>query len=228
MSEEMTPGETRTRRARRRDARSNGGPPDSAPVDRILEAAESCFRDTGYASVTLREIAERAGVSKSLVLYHFASKDHVFAELQLRIYRRLAKTVKDAVASSDAPPAERAAVALDALTSAVRQRNDLAVHAMLGARALATPAAAPHVRRMRRELRELLRRTMQELFGHEQDRLPLSVDAAGDLLWAALTGLGLQAVLDDSPEELERGFESLRTIVKLAFSATETRVGGHP
>lgn len=75
---------------------------------------------------------------------------------------------------------------------------------------------------MRRELKELLHGTMQEIFGEESERLPLSLEAAGDLLWAALTGLGLQSVLDDSPSELERGFESLRTIVALAFAAGAT------
>lgn len=197
-------------------------PREGDVVDRILTAAHDCFRDAGYSGVSLREIAERAGVSKSLVLYHFESKDHVFAELQLRIYRRLARSVSEAAASSGGSAADRARVALDSLMTAVREGNDLAVHAMLGARALTSPQGAPHVRRMRRELKELLHGTMQEIFGEESERLPLSLEAAGDLLWAALTGLGLQSVLDDSPSELERGFESLRTIVALAFAAGAT------
>ena len=92
---------------------------------------------------------------------------------------------------------------------------------MLGARALTNPDDALHVRRMRRELRALLRGTLQEIFAVDGEPMPLELEAAGDLLWAALTGLGLQAVLDDSPDELERGFDSLRTVVALAFSSKE-------
>ncbi|MCC6217595.1 MAG: TetR/AcrR family transcriptional regulator [Polyangiaceae bacterium] len=196
-------------------------------VQRILSAAEACFRSAGYSGVSLREIAEAAGVSKSLVLYHFDSKDHVFAELQLLVYRRLAQRVREAVAGAGGTTVERALLALDSLMAAVRDHNDLAVHAMLGARALTSDGAAPHVRRMRKELRGLLHGTMQELFGGEAERLPLSVEACGDLLWAALTGLGLQSVLDDSPQDLERGFESLRQIVRLAFQgAPEALQGG--
>lgn len=187
--------------------------------DRILSAAEACFRDAGYERVSIREIAERAGVSKSLVLYHFESKEHVFAELQLRIYRRLAKSVSESARASEGSAHERARVALESLMAAVREGNDLAAHAMLSARALTNPESAPHVRRMRHELRELLGGTMREIFGNDAERLPLSLEAAGDLLWAALTGLGLQSVIDASPSELERGFDSLRTIVALAFSA---------
>jgi AcrR family transcriptional regulator len=192
---------------------------DGDVVERILASAEGCFRDAGYAGVSLREIAERAGVSKSLVLYHFDSKDHVFAELQLRVYRRLAARISESLAAAGGSALSRAGLALDSLMEAVRGGNDLAVHAMLGARAITKPEAAPHVRRMRRELRALLHGTMQEIFGEEHERLPLTLEAAGDLLWASLTGLGLQSALDDSPRELERGFESLRTIVSLAFSA---------
>lgn len=203
----------------RRRSPSKAPARDGDAVERILLAAERCFRDAGYTAVTVREIAAQAEVSKSLVLYHFESKDHVFAELQLRIYRRLAENVKAAVAGSTGTTAERALVALDALMQTVREGNDLAAHAMLGARALASPSVVPHVRRMRRELKTLLHRTMEDLFAGEADRLPLPLARAGDLLWAALTGLGLQAVVDDSPEELERGFESLRTIVALAFAS---------
>ncbi len=194
---------------------------DGDSVDRILGAAEACFREAGYTGVSLREIAEKAGLSKSSVLYHFESKDHVFAELQLRVYRRLASTVTESVEHAGGAAADRARVALDSLISAVRQGNDLTVHAMLGARALTNPDDALHVRRMRRELRALLRGTLQEIFAVDGEPMPLELEAAGDLLWAALTGLGLQAVLDDSPEELERGFDSLRTVVALAFSSKE-------
>jgi AcrR family transcriptional regulator len=189
-------------------------------IERILEAAEASFREAGYGAVTLREIAERAGVSKSLVLYHFDSKDHVFAELQLSVYRRLAQSVTDSVASAGGSAAERAALALDTLIAAVRNGRDLAVHAMLSARALSKPGAAPHVRRMRRELKTLLQNTLADLFGQEAARLPLPLAQAGDLLWAALTGLSLQAVVDDAPEELDRGFEALRTLVGLAFTSS--------
>jgi AcrR family transcriptional regulator len=186
-------------------------------VARILDAAEACFREAGYVGVSLREIAARAGVSKSLVLYHFESKDHVFAELQLSIYRRLAASITEAVANAGGSPEDRARLALSSLIEAVREGNDLALHIMLGARALTSPEASAHVRRTRRELRQLLERTMEQIFGADSQGLPVPLEAAADLVWAALTGLGLQAVLDDSPEALERGFDSLHAIVDLAF-----------
>ena len=42
---------------------------DGDSVDRILGAAEACFREAGYTGVSLREIPEKAGLAKSSVLY---------------------------------------------------------------------------------------------------------------------------------------------------------------
>jgi AcrR family transcriptional regulator len=200
-------------------ARAGNGPDqDSEAVERILEAAEHCFLEAGYAGSSMREIALRAGVSKSLILYHFASKEHLYTELQLRVYERIARRVKESIAAHGGSSVERALVGLDSLLAAAREGNDVAMHALLSARALSNATLAPHVRRMRRELKALLYRTLEEIFGQEADRLPMSLEDAGDLLWAALTGLGLESALD---EDAERGYAALRTVVALVFRPNE-------
>jgi AcrR family transcriptional regulator len=44
---------------------------------RLLDAAGSCFAESGFAKTTVEEIARTAGVSKGLVYHHFRSKDEV-------------------------------------------------------------------------------------------------------------------------------------------------------
>jgi AcrR family transcriptional regulator len=190
---------------------------DPSGAERILSAAEDSFRESTYAGVSLRKIAQRAGVSKSLVLYHFESKERIFAELQLRVYRRLASTLAQA-ARTGANPGERSRLALDALVASIRDRNDIAVHAMLTTRALWDADAAPDVRAMRRELRSLLHATMQQIFAEDAKRLPVPIEATADILWAALTGLGIEAAISGSPADLDRGFEGLRAFAALAFN----------
>lgn len=99
-----------TTRARVRTRASLRGVGDPGGAERILRAAEDSFRESTYAGVSLRKIGQRAGVSKSLVLYHFESKERIFAELQLRVYRRLASTLAQA-ARTGADPGERARLA---------------------------------------------------------------------------------------------------------------------
>lgn len=44
----------------------------------ILQAARSAFAERGYARATIREIAQRAGVTHGLVMRHFTSKEQLF------------------------------------------------------------------------------------------------------------------------------------------------------
>jgi AcrR family transcriptional regulator len=50
----------------------------------ILDATESIMREEGYAAVSSRRIAEKAGLKSQLVHYHFGSMDDLF----LAVFRR--------------------------------------------------------------------------------------------------------------------------------------------
>jgi AcrR family transcriptional regulator len=49
--------------------------------DRILQTALDLFIEQGYDKTSLREVAERVGVSKAALYYHFASKQEIFRTL---------------------------------------------------------------------------------------------------------------------------------------------------
>ena len=49
--------------------------------DRLFSAAVNVALDKGFGHVTLDAVAERAGVSKGGLLYHFPTKSHLVREL---------------------------------------------------------------------------------------------------------------------------------------------------
>lgn len=57
---------------------------------RILAATDDLFGALGFDATTTREIAERSGVNKALIHYHFRSKDELLAVLLDSYYERLA------------------------------------------------------------------------------------------------------------------------------------------
>lgn len=59
----------------------------------ILQAADELFGDVGFDATTTREIAERAGVNKALIHYHFSSKDGLLEKLLDRYYDQLYETL---------------------------------------------------------------------------------------------------------------------------------------
>ena len=52
--------------------------------EKILDAAQSLFARRGFNGVSLKEIADRAGVDASLLHYYFTSKDRLFGAVIAR------------------------------------------------------------------------------------------------------------------------------------------------
>jgi len=53
--------------------------------DAVLDAAQACFLELGYAATSMDQVAARAGVSKATIYAHFDGKDALFAAV---IHRR--------------------------------------------------------------------------------------------------------------------------------------------
>ena len=64
-------------KARKPAARNRDEPRDV----RLLDAAEALLLEEGYAAVTSRRVAERAGVNPALLYYYFESMDGLFVAL---------------------------------------------------------------------------------------------------------------------------------------------------
>jgi AcrR family transcriptional regulator len=52
----------------------------------ILDTALELFNEQGYDKTSLRQIAERIGVTKAALYYHFERKDDLLLELHLRLH----------------------------------------------------------------------------------------------------------------------------------------------
>ncbi len=61
-----------------------------ATREKILDAAEEVFLAKGYGNAATSEIAEEAGVTKSLIHHHFGSKEGLWTEVKARRFRHYA------------------------------------------------------------------------------------------------------------------------------------------
>jgi TetR/AcrR family transcriptional regulator len=57
------------------------GDHDESVRQRLLDAASRLLAQKGYASTTVREIVEAAGVTKPVLYYYFGSKEGIYLEL---------------------------------------------------------------------------------------------------------------------------------------------------
>jgi TetR/AcrR family transcriptional regulator len=67
----------------------------SAGEKAILDAAVQLFSECGYDGVSMRQIAEAAGVSKANIYHHFASKDVLYLAILNRSAQHLSEIVED-------------------------------------------------------------------------------------------------------------------------------------
>jgi AcrR family transcriptional regulator len=64
----------------------NGNEASASTRERILDVALELFTDQGFDGTSMREIAERLGISKPAIYYHFASKEEILMALHMRLH----------------------------------------------------------------------------------------------------------------------------------------------
>ncbi len=68
--------------------------------ERLLSGATALFASKGYAATTVREIVERAGVTKPVLYYYFRSKEGIYLDLMREPFSEFAALVEEAVLES--------------------------------------------------------------------------------------------------------------------------------
>lgn len=71
----------------------------TATPTRVLEAAELEFAESGFTATKLADIAARAGIRRPSLLYHFASKEELYAATVRRAFERLGAALGEAMQS---------------------------------------------------------------------------------------------------------------------------------
>ena len=67
---------------------------DDTQAQKILAAAYECLSSKGYANITLRDIADKAGVVLSQLSYYYKNKEGLFIEVVKEIERKYLKEVE--------------------------------------------------------------------------------------------------------------------------------------
>lgn len=73
---------------------------DVATPERLLAAAELAFASKGLQGAALADIAARAGISRPALLYHFATKETLYAAVVGRAFSSLADILTSAMSAT--------------------------------------------------------------------------------------------------------------------------------
>lgn len=84
------------RRAMAKVAAMTSAPPDRQ--DHVLDAAFHVFATYGFRRVTMEDIAQKAGLSRTALYQHFRNKEDIFRSLSDRYFRTCVAAMADALA----------------------------------------------------------------------------------------------------------------------------------
>ena len=108
--------------------------------ERLLETATDIFAKKGYAGTSVREIVNRAGVSKPVLYYYFQSKEGLFLAI-LDMAEDLQKQLLDGVLESDGKVLDRLIILYRRLYAGIDERRSL--YKMIHGLIFGPPQGAP-------------------------------------------------------------------------------------
>lgn len=108
--------------------------------EKLLETAIRIFAEKGYAGTSVREIAEKAGVSKPVLYYYFKSKEGLFLAI-LDMAENLQKDLLAGVLKSTGSVLDRLLILYRRLYAGINQNRNL--YKMIHSLIFGPPQGAP-------------------------------------------------------------------------------------
>ena len=149
----------------------------------LIEAAIACLAEGGYASLTTRRIAQRAGVAQSTLMHHFETREALLVEAVTQLAARLAEQALEKIDIAALRSPERREAVLDEAWREFSSPQAIAA-AQLWAAAWSEPELAATLRELETRLASIIFPTAATMFP----------DLAGDPRFAALIDLAVSLI----------------------------------
>lgn len=172
--------------------------------ERIILAAIDCISNRGYANVSMRDIADKAGVVLSQLNYYYKNKEGLFKEVVGTMINKYITEIGESL-NREISPRERAKAFIDYFRKMLRHNPELfrILYDFTGL-ALWSPVFGGLLSDLFREMSGLIEKhilnslQMKELKGY-------STKSLARLILGSMFGTGIQVLLDhddDLPEAL--------------------------
>lgn len=181
----------------------------------ILQATIASLAEHGYAGTTMSGIADRVGVSRAALIYHYASKHALMGAVITAIYEQLADIYKTA-AHPSLTPNERLLAVLDASHLFTTNTSQMAqIELLLAARRdpVFRAEVAPLIE-ARDNAFQVAWHTMTADMGANQDRL----DLIRDFAVSVFRGITINRSLNTDTDSFDRQHALLRQLLLEAMA----------
>jgi TetR/AcrR family transcriptional regulator len=71
--------------------------------DRVIDAAQAIFARDGYAGAKMQDIADRVGIQRPSLFYHFKNKEALFVAAHEQVFARIEPVFRESLAANGDP-----------------------------------------------------------------------------------------------------------------------------
>lgn len=175
--------------------------------ERILEAATELFAARGYAGAGVDRLAERSGIAKTAIYYHFGNKEGLLAAVLERASTEWIEAIQQA-ARQAGDPVGRLERALAGMRAMLEERPWI-----LKLFQILTLEVADEKPEIRATLQGIVRRARQAITDGMRESLGVDVpgaEAVAGMMLAMLDGIALGMQIDPDAVALDQVFIDLR------------------
>lgn len=176
------------------------------PSEKILMTAFECLSSRGYANVSMRNIADEAGVALSQLTYYYKNKENLFTEvINMMIHQYLHEIEDNLESATDAK--EKFASLVRFFKQLIRDKPKLLrLFIDFTAQALWIPSFGEQLNSLFNDLTEIIERNLLLDTKINKSSPGHSSKSVAKLILGALFGTSIQIILSSDKENV---FESL-------------------
>lgn len=179
-------------------------------AEAMLVACSKLVGGKGYAEVSMKDIANEAGVHQSLLHYYFESKDNLFLEL-FRFLRRRYLDIMSEVAYSPVDTEEKLDVGFEAFQNFAKEEPKWMLMVMdLIIQAVHKPESKSEVLSFYNEAANLTKRGLRKDKEEDIAGKDLDAEVLSALLIATMTGLGILFTIDEHATDFSKAWSYFR------------------
>jgi AcrR family transcriptional regulator len=187
---------------------------DNKTVRRILGAALKLWSARGIHGASLRDVAAEAGVAKSLLHYHFQSKEHLLLELQDQYFLKVATDIRGRLATRRPSLATGLEMMDEVFDTIVTWQQQFPFALEIWRASLESAEVRARVIAFERKISALFREGVAAALGPLSGKLRISAEQLADVLHVAFTGFELRLFLHPDVERLRRAFDAFKILIQ--------------
>ena len=182
--------------------------------ENILNAAYKCIASKGYANVSLREIANEAGVALSQLHYYFGSKKQLFREIIKKMMGKYVLEVETRL-NNETTAKDRATSLINYFKEMLVYNSDLfrLLYDLTGL-AIWSDSFKGLLSELFNELSEMIEKLIVNNSNFRERYDNYNPKSIARMIFGAMFGIAIQALLDSENKDIIETFDTIQLILE--------------